>query len=472
MLDRLSELRHQAGLGGLSLEQWREHSIAAVGDDDSSGEALCSRALGADMIKLEYRNERRRGRTEPPSGGYVVSKRGKRRPISSAANTPQLEIVAVLGVGHGGASLDQEVAICRSALLYADHMTLASPRLFALVAAMGIVSVTPQTFRDVMNRAVRDGGDAMRAAAESTRQLGEALDALPSRRELNSSQRREKASLLRRFDQDLGSIRETARKNISELGGDELILAIQEGALTLEPLVYDDEEFDELPTGVLLGRYVEVVSRSLSTGQNYPLFDASTGDLARLGLEAGYFTRTQSTLARGKNAATGTGVIDRLPSFPFADMSEVLDIRKELHAPLGRFRKAVACLSSEIDVAPEDAEFNAILNARWIQDVQPALDEIEERIQQDASLRALTGKFAAGVVDPLRSVVPAAGLGSLSFASGVDAWMGAAAVIVAAGAAPTVKAFQERRKAMRDIEKQPYYFLYKTEDTVRPRELR
>lgn len=50
--------------------------------------------------------------------------------------------------------------------------------------------------------------------------------------------------------------------------------------------------------------------------------------------------------------------------------------------------------------------------------------------------------------------------------------MSAAAMIGAAGAAPMVKAFQERRKAVRDIEKQPYYFLYKTEEIVRPRELR
>ncbi len=99
-------------------------------------------------------------------------------------------------------------------------MTLASPRLFALVAAMGVVSVTPQTFREVMNRALRDGGEAMREAAESTRQLGEALDAFPSRHELNPSQRREKTSLLRRFDQDLDGLRGTARKKISELGAD------------------------------------------------------------------------------------------------------------------------------------------------------------------------------------------------------------------------------------------------------------
>jgi hypothetical protein len=400
-----------------------------------------------------------------------VGKHGKRRPISSGAKTPQMEMIVVLGVGHGRAELDQEVAICRSAVLYADHLTLASPRLFGLVAAMGVVSVTPRTFREVMNRAVRDGGAATREAAESVRQLGEALDALPGRHELNPSQRREKASLLRRFDQDLGSIRATARDNISELHGDELILAIQEGVLTLEPLVHAEEEFDDLPTDVLLGRYVDVVSRSLSAGQKYPLFDASTGDLARLGLEAGYFRRTEATLARSKNAAAGAGLIDRLPSFPFADMSEVLDIRQELRTPLGRFRRAVSGLSSGVAVPPEDAEFSAALNARWIQEVQPALDEIEERVRQDASLRALTGKFTAGVVDPLKSALPAAGLGSLSFAAGFGAWMGAAAAIGAAGVAPAVKAFQERRKAMRDIEKHPYYFLYKTEETVRPREL-
>ncbi len=40
-----------------------------------------------------------------------MAKRAKRRPISSVAKTPQLEIVAGLGVGHGGAELDQELAI-------------------------------------------------------------------------------------------------------------------------------------------------------------------------------------------------------------------------------------------------------------------------------------------------------------------------------------------------------------------------
>ena len=57
----------------------------------------------------------------------------------------------------------------------------------------------------------------------------------------------------------------------------------------------------------------------------------------------------------------------------------------------------------------------------------------------------------------------------MSFAAGIDAWVGAAAVIGAAGAAPAVKALQDRRKAMREIEKQPYYFLYEIEETVNPR---
>lgn len=122
----------------------------------------------------------------------MKQRRGK--PTRTARETPSLNMFAVVGTGDGDASVKQEVEVCKSALLYADHVTIASPRMFGVAAALGIVSVTPQTFKRVMGQAVRQGGDSLRSSAETVRVFSEALDAFPPRHALTPHQRQEKPS--------------------------------------------------------------------------------------------------------------------------------------------------------------------------------------------------------------------------------------------------------------------------------------
>ncbi len=351
--------------------------------------------------------------------------------------------------------------MCKSVLLYADHVTIASPRLFAVVASLGIVAVTPQTFAKVMARAVRDGGETMRGAADMVREFSDALEAMPPRHALTPEQRKSKAGLVRQIDRAMDSLRATSAENLTSAGADPLIRAVQEGLVTLEPLTRQDEEFDELPEDLLLSRYIEVVDAALGDPSSYPLFDDTTGHLAHLGLEAGFFTRSDMVRERGTTAATGAGLTGRLPNFPLADMSEIIDIRKTLRIPLERFRQAVRKLAVDIQLPAEDPNFGAVLDDRWLHEVQPAIDEIEERIRQDVSLRALTGQFIAGAFDPMRNALPAAGVATLAMSAGSGKMLAAAAAVAAAGVTPAVKALQQRQKASRDIARGQYYFLYK-----------
>ncbi|WP_203757620.1 hypothetical protein [Catellatospora bangladeshensis] len=391
---------------------------------------------------------------------------------SRVAPASLLNIFAVVGVGDGDGSLTREVDICKAALLYADHVTIASPRIFGVVAAMGIVAVTPQTFKRVMSQAVRHGGNTMRDSAETVRVFGDALDAFPPRHELTPRQRQEKAQLTREIDRGMDALRHTARNNLSGQGADPLIAAVQEGLLTLDPLVHEDESFDELPADILLTRYVDVIRSSLGAASGYPLFDDDTGHLARLGLDEGFFVRSDAGRVRGAEAAVGTGLWGYLPGFPHADMSEIIDIRRTLDGPLGRFRAAVHGLASGVDISAEDPGFAEVLDQKWLYEVKPALDEIDERIRQDASLLSLAGRVARGAFEPLRTAAAGAGLGGLTIAAGPAKWIAAAAGLAVAGVAPVLQASHERRTAINEIERAQYYFLYRADRRMRGRQAR
>ncbi|MFI6240846.1 hypothetical protein ACIBEF_13305 [Micromonospora sp. NPDC050795] len=389
---------------------------------------------------------------------------GKARQKKRRGNlqTPRFEITVVLGVGHGEASLDAEVEIAKSAVLYADHVRIASPRLFAVIAAMELSTVTPQTLSKALKRAVRHGGDTLRPVAEDAQAIWEALDALPPRHALTAAERKEKTALLRNFNQGLEGLRTTARRNLDECLATPLIPAINAGLISLDPLVSEEESFDDLPDDLLLQRYVDRVKSTLADQRTYPLFDATTAHLADLGVEAGEFSRSNRFNLRALNAASGTGLVERLPSFDGADMSEIVDIRKELDAPLARFRRSVEETASDLPESPADPDFEPSLDHLWLTKVSPAIEEIRERVQQDASLRRLSMRALPAAAGQVAAVggLSATGL-AIAAASHPNYIWAALAASVSVG--PTIASVaSERSRALNQAQNMPFYFLYRS----------
>lgn len=118
----------------------------------------------------------------------------------------------------------------------------------------------------------------------------------------------------------------------------------------------------------------------------------------------------------GADAAMADGLFDRLPNFQYATTAEILDIRDELAGSLSSFRQGVRELTKDIDLAPEDPQFGAEIEDAWNLRVAPALDEIEETIKENTSLRDIakravkdTGALTAMGLTPAATLAVATG---------------------------------------------------------------
>jgi hypothetical protein len=166
-------------------------------------------------------------------------------------------------------------------------------------------------------------------------------------------------------------------------GSDELRLALEAGLLEVDPLLSSDDAFSSKRLVEIL---VARIGDLLQTESSYPLFDDGAGGLVRAGLEEGLFQTRPAGQRRARQAALAAGLIDHLPAFPTAGMDEVLDARRELGAPLARFRASMARLAREASTEAYDPEFAAYLEDLWVQEVEPALEEIREIIKSRPSL--------------------------------------------------------------------------------------
>ena len=91
-------------------------------------------------------------------------------------------------------------------------------------------------------------------------------------------------------------------------------------------------------------------------------------------------------------------MVSSVEAFPSATMDVILDVRRQLRAPLIRFRAALVAASEELAANPLDPDaFRLETQSIWHRVVQPALQELDE-MASDLKLRAtLRRDLPAGV---------------------------------------------------------------------------
>jgi hypothetical protein len=150
--------------------------------------------------------------------------------------------------------------------------------------------------------------------------------------------------------------------------------------------------------------------------------------------------------------------LGRLPAFPKASISEILDIRNELQAPLVRFRAGMAELGKVIESAAFDEGFAEQLDELYRAKVEPAILEIEEQVRTNTYLRVLVGEAIGD------SKTLLAGLIGFGIAEATDI----PHLIVAGTAASQaiLKSTWTKHQNARKISEKELYFLYRTEQLL------
>lgn len=277
--------------------------------------------------------------------------------------------VAVATFPRAAADLSRELELVKSALLYADEVTICSANstLLASLAAIAdlneqqklrfIQEVVPAFRPDLVQHVA-----TLRRFLSKRQQGGEGFRlALQARQGLETAWK---------------DVREHVARMLDLAGASELEPAIRQGLLRIDLLDLQQS------SGDIAKAYEMRLQRYLSDSNMYSLFDDDTGRLVRAGREAGIFVISSSGERRATEAGLASGLIAELPTFPGAHMDRILETRVAVEDHVARFRRAVNNLRGYLGRTALEEGFQDEVADIYTRDVQAAMEEIRAALKR------------------------------------------------------------------------------------------
>lgn len=267
----------------------------------------------------------------------------------------------------GQPSLVNELRLLRSSLLYADHVDLVAPSaawmrefrplrgidaddpwmtITALPAEtlrrIGVEDVSPRDFRRAMRKLkTRPANDPKRMEAE------------------------------RLWKEAIPEMRKQAEEVFDSAEALQLDIALDTGSVTM---ISDGTHFED-PADLQVDWFCDRLSRALTDPGSHVLLDDITTELLRASEN---FADTVPDMAgtRWRRATVGTGLVERLPTFPDAPMSQVIEAREELAEGRARYRASVKSLADRLESSALDATLPSEIDELWYDEVRPSLEDL------------------------------------------------------------------------------------------------
>ncbi len=371
-----------------------------------------------------------------------------------------------------------ELDLVKAALLYGDEVTLLSPVTTMLLRVENLEKFSPSQQLALMRRVA-----PILMAEDDVPEFERSLDEISgylraSARGASLGDVLLRAGLREQFKPMQRQLSEAVRDICTRAGVDQLARARASGLLDIESadpgdafdllvscirsakLAESGEREDDPHTNRIIDSFVGKLSRHLSSGREYLIFDEPIANLTSAAISEGLFSPAKGPAGRCAQAMTASALMGRLPTFPLATVDEVLDIRKDLAPSLTRFRGAMVTIAKGFASSAWESDFEDEVHDAWVETVAPAIEQIGASVQQNHSLLS----FAADVVRAGKDAYPgltvvAAGL--LGHAHTVAALGGAFTV-----AAPVLQALRDHRDAASEVRMQPFYFLYAAERSL------
>jgi hypothetical protein len=352
--------------------------------------------------------------------------------------------IVAAGDNSAGFALTHDIDLVKAAVLYADRVTLASPRT-NMVAMIGSFSALSE----------RDKSEAMRAM---TSQMSQGQDIRSVYETLKRKRHKSRQELIaiktieRKLSEAAEELEATTAQMADDAGFGELLPLIEEGILDLD-LLGVEEDGD---TSVMIDRLTELISSIVAPeSTTFPMFDDGSGGLLHGMLNEGLIPNAH--LARTTQTAIAARFIGWLPAFPAADLDSVMNARHSLRDPLVRYRSAVIRLTRELRSTRIDDDFEQAVHDLHQEHVEPALLEIEELTEELGLKESATRLIESGSG---RRVAEAA----VSFAASDIAGL-PPALLASLGVSADLAAqvLRERRQTKRSQRENQFYFLYEAD---------
>lgn len=211
--------------------------------------------------------------------------------------------------------------------------------------------------------------------------------------------------------------------------------------------------------------FYTILKDSVVDTQTFPLFDDLSNNLIKSAINDGVVILNDANEFEAKHAKLASELLVSLPTFEFATLDEILDIRKELEKPLIRFRNKLFSYNTKIQSMPWDKNFQFESMKLYQEEVAVSVLEIEESIKETSFIKnlgysILTDESAIKKTGELFMTIAMAG----AITSFSDVLSSGQALLTMGGAyvIPKIaKAFNEHKNRQNEICKKDMYFYYK-----------
>lgn len=217
--------------------------------------------------------------------------------------------------------LRHETELVKSALLYADRVTLASPKVALMASIAGVATLDRRQRIDAMAELIGvldTGQDAVRLYSDLRRR----------RQRLSPHERKLLAGMESRLDSSSQDVMAQVDQLLEQAGAGELARALELGLVELHGLGMEQADARNL-TDVVIEALADVLAESVgAAARTFPLFDNDAGDLMRAMVAEGKVVEPRT--ARSKEAGAAGRLIAGIDAFPSAAMDDLIDVRQQL----------------------------------------------------------------------------------------------------------------------------------------------
>lgn len=297
-----------------------------------------------------------------------------------------------------------ELDLLKAALLYGDKVTVLSPVTTMFLRVEGLQKFSLREQIELMRRVA-----PLLMAAEDVPAFQDGIAEVDkflrsTGRGSSAGQQLLHAGLLQKLAPVQRTLTEAVQEITDEAGIDQLARARAKGLLQIEnadpgdamdlfvscivsaKLAQSGERNEDSHTDRIVETFVNKLSKHLSSGREYLIFDQPVANLTEAAIREGLFTPAKGPAGRCDQAMTASGLMGRLPTFPIATVDEVIDIRSALAPSLTQFRSAMVTISKSFNSAPWETDFEDEVHDAWVESVLPAVESIDASVKELASV--------------------------------------------------------------------------------------
>ncbi len=356
-------------------------------------------------------------------------------------------------------NLDREMEYIKSALLYADTVSLISPMAYIFyqltdeknqnnerAALQLIYKVLP--FCQIVNPRLCQQYEPVLKEFEKI-VLGKQYRSIPMVLKLK---------IKKTLNEFAVSINDILMQRIGNSVCEDITLLVKQKKIILHKFEHSLADAN----GCVLEFFQKLKS---SISHSYPLFDQESNDLMGAAIQSGIIDMSKIDKYKATHAGIADKILTRLPSFEYASIDEILDIRKELENSLIRFRSKMLQYTDNIQSLPWDKNFESECYLLYDKEIAPTILEIDELTRDNNFIKNLGIKtftdetIMQNICGLVISVAAAGAIASFSDIIATDI-----AVLTTGEAWASSKiasTFNDYIKNSKDITRKDLYFYYK-----------